>query len=85
MLYPLLQKAGALILLDHLYFQIIKRDAFRKVVLGKAGFAVQLKIADGGIQPDGMSQIEFRAYFINGMEYLVSAGITAGILHNHIV
>lgn len=51
-----------------MHFQKIKRNLFDKIILGKAGFAVSLKFADIGIQPDRLGQIKTETGFGHRMK-----------------
>ena len=45
-----------------------------KTVLVKPRLVVALKLLDGGIQPDGLTQIELVAYFFQGLEHHLGPG-----------
>ena len=45
-----------------------------KTVLIKPRLVVALKLLDGGIQPDGLTQIELVAYFFQGLEHHLGPG-----------
>lgn len=79
-----------LIFFDHLNFQIVKVNAFYKIVLCKPYLAVTLKVGYGFVQPHGPSQVKLAAYFIQCMEDLVGPGVgaavfDAGVLQHMIV
>lgn len=74
-----------LIFLDHMNFQKIEINFFYKIILVKAGFAVPFKFGDGGFQPDGLSQIELQADFLQGVKYLMGAGLLPSVLNNGIL
>lgn len=66
-------------------FQIIKIGSFDKIVLRKARLAVMLKFLYGRIQPDGLSQIEPAADFIQRMKNLVRARVAAAVFDDGIL
>lgn len=65
-------------------FQIIKINRLDKAVLIKTGFGVLLKFGDILVQPDGLSKVESVTDLLQGMEYLVGAGVLCLVLHNRV-
>ena len=65
--------------------QIIKINGFHKIILIKTSFRMTLKVRNGGVEPDGLPQVELGADFIQGMKNLVGAGICSGIADHSIL
>lgn len=72
------------ILLNNVYFQIIKRNFFYKIILTKTRSAVTLKFRDSGVQPERLSQIKLQADLIQSVKYFVSARFLSSVLDNGI-
>lgn len=68
-----------LIFFDHMDLQIIKFDLFNEIILIKPGFVVPLEFCNGGIQPDGFSEIELVTDFVQCPKDLVCTGVVTGI------
>ena len=79
------KETSPLLLFDYMYFQIIKIDAFHKIVFGKTGLFMSFKIIYVGIQPDRFGQIKMIAYLVKGMKYFMRSGIVGIIFHNNIL
>lgn len=53
---------------NDLNFQKIKINVFYKIILGKPGFGMLLKLMDSSIQPHGFSKIELEADVIKRLK-----------------
>lgn len=67
------------VFLNHMNLQVVKFHGFYKIVLCEAGFFMTLKIRYIFVKPDRFAQIELTADFVQGVKYLVGAGISAFI------
>ena len=72
----------SLIFFQHENLQGIEVHRLDEAVPGKTGFGMSLKIPDIYIQPDGNRKIQLHAGLLQGMEYLMGAGILR-IVGNH--
>lgn len=79
------KEKDVLILLNYVYFQIVKRYFFYKIILMKTGSAVALKFGYGSVQPERFSQIKLQADLLEGVEYLMGARFLAVILDHGIL
>ena len=68
-------QTGLLIFFDNLNFQKVKFDFFDKTVLVETGFGMELKIPDGGIQPDRVWQIKRIADFFQSAKHFMRTGV----------
>jgi len=59
---------------NDLNFQKIKINVFYKIILGKPGFGMLLKLMDRSIQPHGFSKIELEADVIKRLKDHSSSG-----------
>lgn len=76
--------ADTSILFDHVNLQIIKINAFNKIILCEPGLVVPLKILDIGIQPDRFAEVKLIAYFVEGMKDLMRPRIISVVTDNGI-
>ena len=51
----------ASVFFNHLYFQKVEIDLFDEGILGESAFGVPAKIFDGGIEPEGHTEIKGNA------------------------
>jgi len=73
---------------NDLNFQKIKINVFYKIILGKPGFGMPLKLMDRSIQPHGFSKIELEADVIKRLKDHSGSGKTVvrdaddGVFHD---
>ncbi len=65
----------SIIFFNYVKLQIVKRNIFYKAITREAGLAGSLEIRDGRFKPDGFLKIELDAGFLEGVIYLVGAGV----------
>ena len=70
------------VLLNHMNFQIVKINGLNKIILCEPCFVVPFKFRDGGIQPNGLSQIKLIANVVQSLKNLMGAGILTVIADN---
>ncbi len=61
------------VLLDHMYFQIVKIDRLYKVVRSKTRFVVLFEILDICVEPDRFPEIKLVTHRLECIKYLVCA------------
>ena len=73
-----------LIFFYYLDFEMIEFDIFYETVFSESCFGMSFEILDILIEPYGLGQIESKAYFLQWIKDLVSAGVLGVILYGDV-
>jgi len=64
-----------IVFFNYMKLEIVKRNIFDKTISCESGLAGSLEIRDGRFKPDRLLEIELDAGFLEGVIYLVGAGV----------